>query len=158
MRKDDITKMYEGLNSKERALLAFRYLTDTNELEYKRLIDTAPRKNYVCADHEFQDAFGNIFDMAAYWGIEYWKACFLREMAVNEDMMGGARNWDARVMGLDEALKAVCERHSIHLDAARRVSGAIEFHPMFEGTEPDAEFQATQESQLERLLDRSGRA
>ena len=90
MRKAPIATLYQGLTNKERAALAFCYLTETNELELDRLVAAVPLKAYVCPDAEYQAWFDRIFNMASLWAIEHWKAqaAYFRTLGGGQLMLG----------------------------------------------------------------------
>jgi hypothetical protein len=55
------------------------------------------------------------------------------------------------LLALDRALLTICEEHGIDPDAVRRMAGADPFNPVYT-LEPDAEYQATMQANLSRLL------
>ncbi len=172
MKQDRIAKLYEGLTNKERAALAFRYMTDTNELELERVASAVPMKIYKCRDMEYQGWLNGFADMAALWAIEHWQtysrmlaalvalhltiACKkLDHKELDKDeiqaMMDAHKKWESHLLALDRALLAICEEHGIDPDAVRRMAGADPFDPVY-ALEPDAEYQSTMQANLSRLL------
>jgi hypothetical protein len=164
MKQDRVAKMYEGLNSKEQALLAFNYLTENNELEIKRIGDAVPTHKYVCKDAEFMSWFDKIFNFAAYWSTEHWKAyAYLMETRFNIQVALNKKNHDevkrlldvfgkmeARLLAVDAAMLAVCEDHDIDADGFRRMAGCDTFSN--DGLEPDADYLAELLTNFGRLL------
>lgn len=162
---DRIAKLYEGLTNKERAALAFRYLIDTNELELERVSAAVPMKTYKCPDMEYRLWLGSFFDMAAMWAIEHWQtvsrmlnalvtlhvmiAC--KELDKVPPMLDAVEKWESNLLALDRALLAICEEHGIDPDAVRRLAGAVPFEPV-RALEPNAEYQATMQTNLSRTL------
>lgn len=165
MKQDRIAKLYEGLTNKERAALAFRYMTDTNELELERVAAAVPMKTYECPDMEYQRWLNGFGDMAALWAIEHWQT-YSRKLAALwalhlmiarkeldkvQAMMEAHEKWESHLLALDRALVAICEEHGIDPDAVRRMAGADPFDPLY-ALEPDVEYQATMQANLSRLL------
>ena len=63
MKKDPLSKMYQQLNSEERALLFLKYLSEGDQIECERLSDAAPIKEYLSTDLAFRDKLNRLFDM-----------------------------------------------------------------------------------------------
>ncbi len=165
MKQDRIAKLYEGLTNKERAALAFRYLTEANALEVERVAAAVPLKVYKCRDMEFRRWLDAFTDMAALWSIEHWQT-YSRKLAAQVElhvmfankekgkvrvMIEAHEKWESHLLALDRALLAICQEHGIDPDAVRRMAGADPFDPMY-ALEPDAEYQATMQANLSRLL------
>lgn len=165
MKQDRIAKLYEGLTNKERAALAFRHMTAVNELELERVAAAVPTKTYECPDMEYQRWLNGFADMAAMWAIEHWKTYSRKLAALGalhlmiarkeldkvQAMMDAHEKWESHLLALDRALLAICEEHGIDPDAVRRMAGADPFEPVY-ALEPDAEYQATMQANLSRLL------
>src|SRR5574338_509983 len=167
MKQDRIAKLYERLTNKERAALAFRYMTDINELELERVAAAVPMKTYQCPDMEYQRWLDGFACMAALWAIEHWQT-FSRKLAAlgamhimiarkepekAQAMIEAHEKWESRLLALDRALLAICEEHGLDPDAVRRMAGADPFTPLY-ALEPDAEYQETMQASLSRLLER----
>lgn len=164
MKESRINKMYEKLTNKERAVLAFRYLSDANELELKRVEGSVPIKTYDCPDVEYQFWFDGFFNMAALWSIEHWKvysrsltalvALHLMDNQLDKvkSMLDAHAIWESRLLALDCALLSVCEEHGIDPDAVRRLAGTEVFSPMSADLKPDAEYQVAMRANMARLL------
>lgn len=157
-----INQLYETLTNKERAALAFQYLTDTNELELGRVRSAVPMKSYSCPDEEFQKWFDRFFNMSAFWGLDHWQGnsrrlaawCLIirrTEPDESAEMHSIFVSWERYLLALDEALNAICARHGIDPEAVRKVTDTEPFQPLH-ATEPDLEQQAEIELKLERLL------
>jgi len=166
MRPDPIAKLYRGLNNKERAALAFRYLTDTNELELNRVVAAVPLKAYTGVDAEYRAWFDGFFNLACLWSIEHGKAetryfaalagIHLMLSAGDIDkaktMLEANMHWESCLLALDRALGAVCAEHGIDPDAVRRLAGVKSFVPMFDDVAVDEGYQAAMQADLSRLL------
>lgn len=165
MKQDRIAKLYEGLTNKERAALAFRYMTDTNKLELERVAAAVPMKIYKCPDMEYKRWLNGFADMAALWAILHWQTYSQKLAALGtlylmivrkerdkiQAMMDEHEKWESRLLALDRALLAICEEHGIDPDAVRRMAGADPFDPVY-ALEPDAEYRSTMQANLSRLL------
>ena len=78
---DRLTKAYRGLNADQSAALAFHYISEGNALEFKRLGDAVPRKDYNCPDVAYQARLDGFTRFAACWAIEHWRLrCHKAEM------------------------------------------------------------------------------
>lgn len=169
MKRDRIAKLYEGLTNKERAVLAFHYMTDINELELERVAAAVPMKTYECSDMEYRQWLNSLADMAALWAIEHWKTYSSKLAALGalhlmiarneldevQAMMDAHEKWESHLLALDCALLAICEEHGVDPAAVRRMAGANPFDPV-SALEPDAEYQATMQTNLSRLLGGQG--
>lgn len=165
MKQKRITKLYEELSNKERAALAFRYLTDINELELRRVAAAVPMKTYGCPDKEYQQWFNGFFDMAALWAIKHWQAYSRKLAALGalhlhiarkeldqiQTMIETHEKWESQLLALDRALLAISKEHGIDPDAVRLMAGAEPFEPVY-ALEPDSEYQAIMQANLSRLL------
>jgi len=157
MKTDRITKMYDHLTNKERAMLAFRYMTEMNEVELDRIEATVPRHTYQCLDLDYQSWLGLLFHFASAWAIDYWqtyvKKVAATAVALDLSRRGGELEqveasfeklgeWEAQLVALDRALEAVCAEHGFDADSVRRWAGVGTFAPPHGNTEPDARLQA----------------
>jgi hypothetical protein len=70
---DRIARLYEGLTLKERAVLAFSYLTELNVQEVDRILATVPRKVYRMLDDEHTRWADGLRSMALFFGMEHWR-------------------------------------------------------------------------------------
>lgn len=167
MNQNRVTKMYDGLTNKERAALAFHYLTDANELELKRVEASVPVKLYRCPDLDYLDWLDSFFNMAALWAIEHWQMysrslTALVALHINCDNLEKEKSiievhaiWESRLLALDCALLVVCDEHGIDPNRVRRLAGTKAFSPMSARTKPDADYQADMQVCLARLLEHS---
>jgi len=166
MRTDPIANLYHGLKNKERAALAFCYLTDTNELELKRVVAAVPLKGYMGPDAEYQAWFDGFFSLACLWAIEHWKAqscnfaalagvhlvLGMGEIPKAKAMIEAYERWESRLLALDQALATVCAEHGLDPDAVRRLAGAEPFACTLNDVVVDQQYQVAMQSNLSRLL------
>jgi len=166
MKADPIAKMYEGLNGKEQALLAFKYLTANNKLEMLRVGDAVPSHKYICKDYEFTKWYDNFFNLAALWSVEHWKAYaimlevrvdLLRELRYknNEEVMPTVKKFgrmEARLLAVDAAMLAVFNEHGIDPTCAYLMAGSEAFTPESKDMIPDANYQAEMHKNFSCLL------
>ncbi|GHU20018.1 hypothetical protein FACS189475_08230 [Betaproteobacteria bacterium] len=132
MKQDAVTKMYEGLTGKERAVLSFHYLTRQDELESERIGHSG---------YEFQRWINSIADMAALFGLTHWRLmagkfenqwCLKVALSNKKDaskafaMMNNLKEIEGCLMALDAALLAVCQEHGIDPDDVRRMAEQAE--------------------------------
>lgn len=161
---DTITKLYSGMTNKERAALAFRYLTDVNELELERVSGAVPFKTYRCRDLEYQDRLDGLFNMAALYSIEYWRiysrslealvaSHVMANDSVKEQQMLEVQGiWQSRLMALNCAMLAVCTEHGIEPDSVRQLAEVETFVPMSGSVKPDTNYRMDMQENFGRLL------
>lgn len=164
---DRLTKAYRGLNADQSAALAFHYISEGNALEFKRLGDAVPRKDYNCPDVAYQARLDGLTRFAACWAIEHWRLrCHKAEM-LGAALVANRRNDDEKadnlldaheraescLMALDVALAAICADHGLDADDVRRMAGTEDFKPMREGMAPDADYLATMKAGLAQLAE-----
>ena len=137
MKKDRIAKVYDGLTNKERAALAFRYLSYKNWLECERVESSVPWYGYTCIDFQYQQWRNRFLHMACYWAIEHWRlrarqwaalALFhllvqRRERDQAHEAMAQHKQFEARLLALDLALEATCKEHGLDIEAVREFFG-----------------------------------
>ena len=166
MRTDRVTKMYDNLTNKERAALAFHYMTDMNETELARIEATVPRHAYRCVDLEYQSWLASFVHVACVWAIEYWQTKVRKVAATGAGLHLAGRGeyekadawfdesnvWDSRLTALDRALEAMCEEHGVDADSVRRLAGTNTLARLHDNTEPDAELQAHISRSFSQLL------
>jgi hypothetical protein len=167
LKQDRITKLYANLDNKQRATLAFRYLTDVNKLELKRVVDSVPSATYIGPDIEYRRCLDGIFDMASLWALLHWQvmAHFYRlrwailvhvRYGENEEakmITEKLQHTEARVMALENAMVAVCDYHGIDPDAVRKLAQAEPFVPTLPDQVPDANYQANIQAALTQILE-----
>lgn len=126
MKSDAITKGYESISNKQRAVLYFKYVTDENELEAARLLSSVPIQRYTMSDLEFIKWEDGLSRMASVFAQEHWiarhwlMASVLRmKIAVTkkeslqkiESTFEEAEYWQKLLFSLDAALAAVAMQH-----------------------------------------------
>jgi hypothetical protein len=170
MKTDRVTKMYDKLTNKERAVLAFRYMLDMNETEIERIEATVPHHTYRGMDLEYQSWRHVLVSLAFMWAIEYWQfyvrkvaaiAAALRIAGRGEPEEEEARfdmvaHWSARLVALDRALDAVCEEHGFDAECIRKLAGAGTLPPLLDDIASDEDFQAEVTAQFSDFVTRVG--
>lgn len=165
---DRLTKAYRGLNADQSAALAFHYISEGNALEFKRLGDAVPRKDYNCPDVAYQARLDGFTRFAACWAIEHWRLrCHKAEMlgaalVANrrgedfekaDDLLYSHERAESCLLALDAALVAICAEHGLDADDVRRMAGTEAFKPMREGMTPDADYLAAMQAGLAQLAE-----
>lgn len=162
-----LTKAYRGLNADQSAALAFHYISEGNALEFKRLGDAVPRKDYNCPDVAYQARLDGFTRFAACWAIEHWRLrCYKAEMlgaalaASRRDddekadtLLDAHERAESCLLALDVALAAICAEHGLDAADVRRMAGTEAFEPMREGMTPDADYLAAMRAGLARLAE-----
>ncbi len=160
-----LTKAYRGLNADQSAALAFHYISEGNALEFKRLGDAVPRKDYNCPDVAYQARLDGFTRFAACWAIEHWRLrCRKAEMLGaalaasrgNDDekadtLLDAHEQAESCLLALDVVLAAICAEHGLDAADVRRMAGAEAFKPMREGMTPDADYLAAMQAGLAQL-------
>lgn len=168
MKQDRISKMYEGLSSKELAVLSFHCMTDMNELERERVAGAVPVKAYICPDLIYRRWLDGLCNMASLYAIEYWhlysrslEATVAMHVMEEANLMDKAKSafeastiWKSRLLALDCALLIVSEEYGIDPDAVRSMAGSKHIIPMRADIKPDAAHQAELQKNMEGLLGR----
>lgn len=166
MKHDRITKLYEGLNNRERAALSLSYLIGGDELELGRVIAAVPVKTYRCLDFEYRQWLDSFFSLASLWTGEHWRtrtrlmaalAAFHIHHARKEadkvaDMLMLFERLESRLLALDRALLAICQEHGIDPEAVREYAGAEPFVPCYGERKLDVEYQEIIQVNLTRAL------
>lgn len=165
--QDRIAKAYRGLTADQLAALAFHYMTDANDLEFKRVADAVPLKeyHYRAPDESYQAKLDGVAWFAAHWAIDYWRLrCHKAEMlgaALAAIRRGGdSERSDALLdehheavkglLALDAALDAVCQSKGIDPADVRKRARAEPFKR--EGMTPDGDLLAAMQSAFAQLL------
>jgi hypothetical protein len=165
IRVDRVTKVYAGMKPEELAAIAFHFLTDVNVKELKAVESAVPWRRYRAMDLDYRHRLRCIFDMSAYWAIEYWKsqAMLMAAMAQSAEVL---REDDAdaaeialaavgvhrvRISTLVRALEAVCSDFAIDPGAVWKLAAA---EPPLEDSlrEPRPEWLAEMAETLRALL------
>lgn len=162
MKPDRVTKLYDSLNNKELAVMAFHYLVDGNDMEFERVASAVQWDSYRCADMEYRLWLDGLMHMASFWAIEYWQAHCWRIASMSgsqlAETMGRSEEarafatahelWESRLLALDRALEAVCAEHRIDASAVRKQAGAEPFTPGRAGLAADPEYQTAMQESL----------
>lgn len=165
---DRLTKAYRGLTADQLAALAFHYISEGNTLEFKRLGDAVPRKDYNCPDVAYQARLDGFTRFAACWAIEHWRLrCHKAEMlgaalVANrrgedfekaDDLLYAHERAESCLLALDAALVAICVEHGLDPADVRQMAGTEAFKPMREGMTPDADYLAAMRAGLAQLAE-----
>jgi len=163
---DRLTRAYRGLAADQLAALAFHYMSGANELEFKRLADAVPLKDYRCPDVAYQARLDGFTRFSAYWAIEHWRLRTRKAEMLGAALAAIRRNDDEKadtlldaheqaegcLLALDAALLAICADNSIDPADVRRMADAEPYKPMREATTADGEVQAAMQSAFAQLL------
>jgi hypothetical protein len=165
--QDRIAKAYRGLTADQLAALAFHYMTDANEIEFKRVASAVPFKDYRCPDVDYQGKLDNLSWLAAHWAIEYWRLRCRKSEKLGgalaalhrggdderaDDLLDAHEQAEQCLLALDAALDVICQGKGIDPADVRRMAGAEPFKARREDTEPDTEIQAQMETAFAQLL------
>ena len=163
-----MTRIYEGLNSGERARLAFASMVRGDSNDSRRLTETAPFMRFRGPDRAYTRAVDALFGLSSCYGIEYWKRRFLREQGALKGIISGSdETLEAAHMNYMElvlfqrALAAVCDRHGIDIEDVMRLSGAelMDEEMLNEAVEDGGlfkkavELQEMKEQELEQIIE-----
>ena len=166
--RDRLTRAYCGLTADQLAALAFHYISEGNALEFKRLGDAVPRKDYNCPDVAYQARLDGFTRFAACWAIVHWRLrCHKAEMlgaalVTNrrgenfekaDDLLYAHERAESCLLALDAALVAICAEHGLDAADVRRMACTEAFKPMREGTTPDADYLAAMRAGLAQLAE-----
>lgn len=163
---DRLTRAYRGLTADQLAALAFHYMTGANDLEFKRVADAVPLKDYRCPDVAYQARLDGFTRFAAYWAIEHWRLRTRKAEMLGAALVANRRNDDEKaddllyaheqaescLLALDAALLAICADNSIDPADVRKMAGTEPFKPMRDGMTADGEMQAAMQSAFAQLL------
>jgi hypothetical protein len=168
---DRIAKLYEGLTLKERAILAFSYLSELNSQEADRILATVPRKLYRMVDADHIRWVEGLRRMAMMFGMEHWRfqakafaaSSFLMHMYNKPDVSEEEDErigicfkawgvWETRLLTMDAALEAVCSKHNVNAAAVRRCCDIEGPHQALGPGEVDAELLAEMTKAYDDLL------
>jgi hypothetical protein len=156
MKSDAITKGYESITNKQRAVLYFHYVTHENELEANRLLSSVPRKTYTMNDMEFvkwEDGFSRLASVFAH---EHWiarhglmaavlrmKIASAKEKAWEEwdATVEDVRYWSKTLLSLDAALLAAADKHGFDVQCVYLRARTEPYKPKNKSVTADAEIQ-----------------
>lgn len=170
MKSDAITKGYESITNKQRAVLYFKYVTDENELEAVRLLSSVPLKSYTMSDLEFIKWEDGLSRMASVFAQEHWiarhglMAAVLRmkiastkkealeklELAFEE-----IERWQKLLLSLDAALAAVAKQHGFDVLPVYIRARTMPYKTKEDGLAADAEIQAIWTDTFNMILESS---
>lgn len=127
IRVDRVTKAYANMKPEELAAIAFQFLADTNEKELDSVRGAVPWKSYKALDYDFRTRYDNLFHMASFFAIEYWKSQAMllaaiaqaKENIADNDFEASDKALDAvasyriRLVSLSRAGEIVCQELGI---------------------------------------------
>lgn len=164
---DRLTRAYRGLTADQLAALAFHYMAGANDLEFKRVADAVPLKDYRCPDIAYQARLDGFTRFAAYWAIEHWRlrtrkaemlgaalAAIRRgeDFEKTDDLLYAHEQAESYLLALDAALLAICADNGIDPADVRRIAGTKAYKPMREDMTADGDMQAAMQSAFAQLL------
>ncbi len=164
---DRLTRAYRGLTADQLAALAFHYMTGANDLEFKRVADAVPLKDYRCPDVAYQARLDGFTRFAAYWAIEHWRlrtrkaemlgaalAAIRRgeDFEKTDDLLYAHEQAESCLLALDAALLTICTDNHIDPADVRKMAGTEPFKPMRDGMTADGEMQGAMQSAFAQLL------
>ncbi len=132
-----ISRLYDTLTNRERAILVFKHLVDGDKEEAGRVSRSVPLKDYRCSDYEYERLYDGIWDMGRAYEATYW---FLEAMA-SRRFSGGiyfGKHGEAEksekafqdffeyameAQALDAALEDICEEQGLDVSVMRKFSG-----------------------------------
>lgn len=155
MKTTQLTKIYEKMTNKERAVLALSISGENNTFELEKLESSVTWKNYNCIDFHYRQWRDGLTHMISFWAIEHWR---LRTQQIGslaqhillsqkqrreeaDDALIVLLRWESRLLGLDRALENICIKHRLDIESIRRLAGADPFATTFPGTDADIAYQ-----------------
>jgi hypothetical protein len=135
---DRVTKAYGSMKPTELAAIAFQFLADTNEKEMTSVFRAVPWGTYRAPDYDFRRRYDYLFNMAAFWAIEYWKsyAMLLAALAqstksleendfeASDNSLDAVANHRVRLVSLIQAGEAVCAELGVDPGVLWKFAGA----------------------------------
>jgi len=170
MKTDAITKGYEALTNKQRAMLYFHYVTNEDELEATRLLSSVPIQRYSMSDLEFIKWDDGLTRMAMVFAHEHWFARHGLMAAVLRVKIASAKKkaweeWDATIedvqywskllLSLDAALLAAADKHGFDVQCVYRRARTEPYKPKNGSATTDAEIQAVWTDTFNMILESS---
>lgn len=157
MKQYPTAKLYENMGMKERALCAMAAATRKDEAELMRIVQSVPRRQYLCADTGYSNWCEKAPLVAFIWAASYWRACaavagaataggVVDEIAKDEAVALIDKN-AARVRALDLVLADVCEAARIPESLVRAFTG-VPADGFCAKAEPDEAYRAQVRSEL----------
>lgn len=164
IRADRITRAYAAMRPEELAAIAFQFLASANEPELDAVCEAVPMEKYMGLDAEYRNRFDGLFNMAAYWAIEFWKAMAL-SLAATMTGASAARPeappdlaYGVRASSLLAALTLVCAEVGIEPAHVHSVAGFVQAPATGDGLpEPDVACVAELVEALRAVLTGDGR-
>lgn len=167
MKPDRITKLYDALTNKERAILSFHHLGGPDG-EIQRILATVPRQAYEGPNHEYREWIHGITSLVSIWAIEHWQLRCAAVAAMSGASIARHAGDEARadkfnkqlwslesyLLGLDRALEDVCNGHGIDAAAVRKQADTEPYRPIIESDKliANPEYREELRARLSQLL------
>lgn len=148
----NLTKIYSNLTDKEKASLAFSYVTQGDIAEHARIVSTVPKQSFTGLALEFRHWTENIEVLALLWAVEHWRTYSIlltarggiataRDLCTPEfqQLIEHEADLSRRLIALDRVLADLCEEHRIDEASIRRFAGVLETFKSLEPMEPTSE-------------------
>lgn len=134
---DQVTKLYAGLTDKERATMAYTYLTKGNELERARIASVMPQEHFVGLPDGYRRIFINLNNLTMMYSIAYWQqvaqclALLAGVQAILSDPDPEAyertvkrfQAAEAALLAIEAAFDSVCTEHGLNAAVMRGMAG-----------------------------------
>lgn len=142
MKRDPIALAYSGLTGKEQANLVMHYANRGDELEVARVLDAIPRVDLQGPPIDFIRWSNALMRLAAWWGIEYWKAQCRRSAAMGGILLAGDKHLleqfrlagveaESLLLALNSTLNDAANLYGFDSDAIRSMCHAGTCEPKF---------------------------
>ena len=134
---DSLTKLYAGLTDKEKAVIAFTYRAQRNDLETARIESAMAEQSFIGLPYGYRRMTGNLQDLALVYATEYW-----RHVALCQAMMAGTmalirdddpeaykpvaqrfKAAESALLAIEQAFDDVCLEHGLDQATMRTISG-----------------------------------
>ncbi len=172
--KDDrrLERLYEGLSPKETATLVFSHLSRGNVAEADRIRDLVPMKVYRLPDPEHVDHFERLRRATLYFAMEHWRyharclaasgfvvQCYRSQNPEIEERVQACFDawtlWETRLLSLDAALDAICNKHGVDVADVRRMAGVDGPYQVLGLGEVDQQLVAAMTETFDGVLERA---
>lgn len=168
MKQDPITKLYSGLTDRERAALAFDYITQGNEVEQSRIEGAMSMQHFTGFPLEYRRAMDGIHMVAMLYAIEHWRNVAMVNVylagaiAMSADSIAATQSLDNEAIlqcaaykewraivdalkshetmlrSIEAAIDGICADHGISPAALRKIAGTRVYCPVWPDLKPYA--------------------
>lgn len=181
MKDDTVTRMYAGLNDRERAMLAFDYLMQGDMVEIGRITSSMPLQHFVGISLEYRRHSHGLQIVASLYSIEYWRNVALANIYLvglnamshktvaatkhmtDEEIVHSAE-WQAweellerftkhqtMLLSLEASVDELCADRGINPEAIRKLAGEQHFEIVQTPSKPDLQPDTLMVEELNRL-------